>query len=411
MVLTLCILEYYCLFTYEKVDLLIWSDNFQLSQDWPVLEIRKLRKIIKTYKNKKPFNRPYENSTVSLYHKTRWICLNEDTCTGTVIKCTKDKLDIKGLKITKHQSFPHIVACSFPFDLEILMLLLMNKDGVHIHGYKVQIEDMYIECSTSFIKTKHKNLKFFRETCEQLREEYIAFEPKMKKLYEIANLTLDYENHQSIAPITWHKAKRENQTEWPKISKKKIDETSIEFPKNSGIWYTGEYVGLARRHDDCPEIYIPKLYKTNHKILPNTILYKYMHGEKEIQTKIKEKEIKLNDEIECEWQILDENANRKYIFTKKSELIYSPGKRLLKAPALPWHYKQIIHDYNKLNRLKYGNVQDLMHIGIVDPDSKDIITFPFDKNKKLFQGKILETHRLCTFKYQQDVEITRYLNT
>ena len=45
---------------------------------------------------------------------------------------------------------------------------------------------------------------------------------------------------------------------------------------------------------------------------------------------------------------------------------------------------------------------DLTHIGIVNPNSTDTITFPY-KDKELLISTCLETHRLMTFKYQANV--------
>lgn len=81
--------------------------------------------------------------------------------------------------------------------------------------------------------------------------------------------------------------------------------------------------------------------------------------------------------------------------------IDSPGVRIKGVVTIPWYYRQIVHDYNKLGRLCPGPLMDLSHIGIVDPNGTDVITFPV--KDELYIGGRLETHRLTTFRYKYGV--------
>ena len=114
------------------------------------------------------------------------------------------------------------------------------------------------------------------------------------------------------------------------------------------------------------------------------------------------KDAKIKERIKLDAQLLNENNERSMILYK-GEWSLSVGPRIRNVITIPWYYRQIIHDYNKLGRLKEGNIMDLTSIGIVNPDEEDIITWPNIEN--LYQSKTLETHRLITFKYQKYVNI------
>lgn len=266
--------------------------------------------------------------------------------------------------------------------------------------------------------------------------------------------------HHAIAYSTWFRGSRENQRTWPPISTHPINSYSIEFPKNSRHWYTpptGYFVGLNLRYDDHPDKYIPKLYKDDTSCVPShlnaylnnttftppplipvsvrkavvklggkNLSHPYAHAPHTLQSirlrsdgsimssSLSPSHIVFNNIIvsnslspldipKMKAQLLDRNWNRSMILTPSSKWITSSGPKIDSIITLPWYYKQIIHDYHKLNRLRPGPLIDLMHIGIVDPHGSDIITFPLSSLDDLYISSSLETHRIVTFKFQPDV--------
>ena len=448
------ILEFSYNFTFEYQNPLIFADNFKLTYEWCVLRINSLKTIEKTYCNKTPFNQPSVAFDVALYNQSRWYYLNFDTCTGTVIKFNKQKIKIPGLNIINQNCKPYVSCIIFDFDLQIMLTMLNTKNNItiiekEIFPDKCKIilnNEFYIECGNSIFKYKGNNHKTFKIHIDKLKHEYQQFEKQVMNMYSILNLKLLYKTHESIAPKTWYKAKRQNQQkEWPKI----VSQGGIEFPKNSGIFYDKTNLGLARRIDDNDEKFIPKIYKTNHLKNEDSLLYKYINNisipENIFPPHIKSKEIKiltnqqLKYAVEIDYnnnileipkyqlyysfekyfikniinesfnyidniqaQILNKDNKRDFIINYKNEIIKNKGYKLKNIISLPWYYKQIVHDYNKLGRLKYGPLMDLTHIGIVNPNSTDTITFPY-KDKELLISTCLETHRLMTFKYQANV--------
>jgi hypothetical protein len=276
--------------------------------------------------------------------------------------------------------------------------------------------------------------------------------------------------HLSLSYITWYNAKRESQLEWPDIYTKETViniHNAIEFPKNSGIYYAAEnkYIGLALRHDGNKEKYLPKVYIAAHANNENTILYKYINNisidtvnepvkvshllrsNKNIKfwstTKRKpvdpadlytdfsfdgtplstvsnadtavyrsitigsliKKEI-YDSEIEC--QLLNSEGKCIMVLLDEEWIVHS-SPRLRNVISIPYNYKQIVHDYCRLERLDDGPYMDLGHIGIVNERGKDRITFPFRSvlnQNNLYLSKTLETHRLMTFKIKPYVIAT-----
>lgn len=72
---------------------------------------------------------------------------------------------------------------------------------------------------------------------------------------------------------------------------------------------------------------------------------------------------------------MDKNNKVSYFFNTKWTFANSLPK-LANVPALPYNYKLIVHDYDKLRRLKEGPIMDLTHTGIVNEHANDIITCP-----------------------------------
>lgn len=453
------ILEYYISFTFRPINKIVWSDNFTPNEEWQVIRVNHLKIIEKAYCDKSPYNDPKVDFDIALYSKTRWYCLNTDKNEGTVITFNKDNISIPNLIIETRNVRPHVMCCRFKFDMQILLTLILKKDGFETLELKnktfddkivVMVDDMHIEVLNSIIKYKGLHKEKFNSICKNLYKEYYDYEKSILEIYNRIGVEPNYISYESIAPLTWHKGKRENQRGWPDIHVGEI-ENGVEFPKGSGIYYTGKYVGLSKRSDDNPELYIPKIFNTDHLNNKNSILYRYINGVKIINNDIlpntiglkrdSSKDVDINEvktieidfkgdvvygdinpeyiiyknivirrfndeynlpDISPDVQILDKNNNIAFIIIKNEMKPYK-GYRIKGVTTLPWYYKQIVHDYNKLGRLKKGPIMDLMHIGVVDEHGNDVITFPFEG--ELYVSPCLETHRLCTFKYAPNVII------
>lgn len=454
------VVEYKLIFKYNKIDNYVWCDNFLLSEEWEILRLKGHRTIQKSYMGRSPYTEPKTDYTIALYSQNKWYCLKNGI--GEVTSPLKETPKIPNLEILYCSFEPHLSIYKFEYDFHILMTLLNEKEDVKILEFKrISLTEglfiynkMKINVYGSLLSYKGDKYSEFKDFCDSLKEEYIKESPILIKLFS----KLDKEDvdpnktHKSIAYKTWYKAKRENQNEWPKISTTKIN-NSIEFPKGSNIWYyyPGKYVGLAKRNDDNPDKLIPKIYEKDHSKIENTHLYSYIHHNKpnnsnkitiphtlrneELKNaKIKRKlgnekyvdvshtgkiiemdlkpsvyvyknmiikEANIKEKIKLDAQVLDENNQRNMILNKNKWII-SVGPKIRNVITIPWYYRQIIHDYNKLGRLKEGKIMDLTHIGIVDKNGTDIITWPNIEN--LYESKTLETHRLITFKYQKYVE-------
>jgi hypothetical protein len=271
----------------------------------------------------------------------------------------------------------------------------------------------------------------------------------------------------SMSYRTWYSAAREIQGEVPLIFNnlaeaedcgRVIGANVIEFPPNSRIYYSHPkyFVRLSKRHDDNSEVYIPKLYKTSgvqSPSVPVVLKLPYaVHNNRSIKfCRAKHRRVLLLGEpyaslsydgtiesvdigakvvaykfgdtelvvgaflngpftlgvlLGVTAQLLDKNGYVSMFFIESQDMWVKPLERTPKIRAmitLPWYYKQIIHDYNLLGRLKIGPLQSLDHIGIVDPNKTDIITYPVSPEIELYKGSCLETHRLMTFKRKHNV--------
>lgn len=456
------VVEYKLVFKYNKIDNYVWSDNFLLSEYWQILRLRGYRIMQKSYMGRSPYTEPKNDYDIALYSQNKWYCLKDGS--GEVTSPLREKPNIPNLDIISCNFEPHLTIYKFDFNFHVMMVLLNQKEDIKILEFKrISLTEglfiynkMKINIYGSILSYKGNNYKEFEEFCDSIKKEYINESPILIKLLS----KLDEEEinsnktHKSIAYKTWYKAKRENQNEWPKISNNEVN-NSIEFPKDSNIWYyyPGKYVGLAKRNDDNPDKLIPKIYEKDHSKLENTHLYSYINynrpnnvnkitiphtlrnevlknvrikcklsNEKYIDVshegKIIEMDLKpsvyvykgmiikdtdIKEKIRLKAQILDEN-NQRTMILYENEWETSIGPKIRNIISIPWYYRQIIHDYNKLGRLKKGKIMDLTHIGMVDKNGNDIITWPNIEN--LYKSKTLETHRLITFKYQKYVNIS-----
>nr|CAC08229.1 hypothetical protein [Schwanniomyces etchellsii] len=445
------IIEYKLKFTCKPYNKLLWFDNFICNEEWQIIRINDIKKIEKAYMDKNSNTYTEKNYDIALYRKNKWVTIKNNN--GITIVPNKDDFKIPGLIIDKKEYIPILTIYKFDYDFHVLLTILQRCEKCVLVE---KIKLAYVEAKIKFDKTdltingnvisyRGTNQQKFKCICNEINKMY---KNEYKDIKSIMDL-LDKPNidpkftHKSLAYRTWYNAKRENQREWPLISTIKT-ENSIEFPKNSGIYYyyPDKYVGLAERKDINSEKCIPKIYKTNHLNNTNSILYKYINNvpiENTVKfrnclkklkiSKIKKLEnekyleidyngkiietykkanvmvymgliikyIEFEEKEEIKAQILNKENKRIIILNRDNEWVKSEGPRILNIPALPYNYRQIIHDYYILNRIKEGEIMDLTHIGIVNPEDDDIITFP--KIDTLYTNKYLETHRLMTFKY------------
>lgn len=462
------IIEYKIIFTYTEIHNLLWSDNFELNSEWEILRIKHTKTIQKSYMNRSPYIEPKQDYNIALYTKNQWICFDTKANKGSFISNSKEEIKIPNINIIDYNCTPYLVNIKSEFDFHIMMTLLTQRDNIKILEFKrpaltealIIANDLKIEIYDSLFSYKGDKIKEFNELVQKLLIIYEKESEEIKILFSKLDESIPKTKytHKALAYKTWYKAKRENQSEWPLISITK-QKNSIEFPKNSGIYYyyPNKYVGLAKRNDNNDEIFIPKIYRTNHLENKKSYLYNYLNDTQNNLQKIKiphslnnkcpyklkysrkrqylnnqpyqeineEGEIIITDikpevliyqniilaninqdysHIKLKAQLIDKENKRIMILTLNDKWIESKGPRLRNIITIPYNYKQIIHDYNKLGRLKSGKIMDLSHIGIVNEKDDDIITWPI--KDELYISKTLETHRLMTFKYQKFVKIT-----
>jgi hypothetical protein len=446
------IIDYIIRFSYESINNVNWVDNFEVNKEWPIIKLKTNRIVEKKFMNKTYYNKPKQCYDILLNNKNRWIYLYNNEGSTTVSNI--NEFYIPNLKINKIRAYPYNQIFKFKYNIQVLLLIIeMDNRFTIIEKSKIDVVKwivIYKKCKMeiyenviafkSYKEYKHKE---FNDFCEIVYELYSDSAKKYLKLFSKLDKRVPEPNmtHKSLAYKTWYKAKRENQGEWPYISNKYV-EGSIEFPIGSGIYYYHDKykVYLGRRNDDNDEIYIPKTYKrqpvdkTNRKLLPSTInnyndykiskIYNNINITNEPYIEISyngkiieaaynsryvvydNSVVKRNVEIDLpigiKAQLLDKTNNRIKVLKEKWE--NNPGPKIKGIITLPWYYKQIIHDYNKLGRLKDGPLMDLSNIGIVNKHGVDIITYPLN-GRKLYVGKCLETHRLLTLKYQKNCVI------
>jgi hypothetical protein len=438
-----------------------YIDDFQFSDDWPYIQITNGSKIIsRGYMNKSP-QIAGKVSEICIFHKYTIYRIDPNTCTGNVI-VSKDA-QLPNLKINITKKVPYTIKYCFDFDFHTMMVVLHLMDDVVILEHKnislvrssILYHSIKIEVvQTVFSYTGTKEHDLFYDFCERVYVKYKNESESYIKLFkQLPSPEVDPgKTHLALAYDIWYRGSRENQREWPEISTYP-KENSIEFPRGSGIWYTppqGKYIGLSLRHDDNVFEYIPRIYMRDQRLY-NSYLRDYLDNTNEydkfsIPTLVKQSirffgsfhtqsrpyngshdvmylnnngtimmtynnpryivyidriigtVLRYGIHLDADVQLLDSDWNRIKI-CKDGVWHDSHGPRMLGIPTLPWYYRQIVHDYNKLGRLRNGPYMDLMHIGIVDTNKDDIITFPVEDMNQLYVADSLETRRLLTFKF------------
>lgn len=369
------IIEYKATFTYSLSHslLLVWFDNFTLSNIWEIIRIKYIKTIEKTYKNKIPVSSPKSDYDIAIYSKNRWILLKNGIGSTT---SSSTHLKIKNLEISNLSFHPILSTYSFKFDFHVLLTLIqmsdyaiiLEKKNLSLTHTQVLCKNLRIKIYENVLSYRGDSIDHFTIIANDLMNLYSSEYYDIKNLYSSFNIKLAVPPaacHLSIAYKTWYNAKRQNQREWPCISH--LPPTSsnyknlLEFPKNSNIFYYHPtlYVALAERNDISSELYIPKLYKSDHYKNKKSILYNY-----------------INDSL----PVKKENP---------PEFDDLP----------PYNESQVIHDYAKLGRLLIGK-KSKINEGIVDPYANDKI---YVESFPTYLAKCLETHRQMTFKRQKYV--------
>jgi hypothetical protein len=344
--------------------------------------------------------------------------------------------------------------------------LALTKTNILYCSLKIEV----VHSILSYTGVEHHDV--FDEFCAKMEAKYKNESPDLIHLFSLlgGNGIDPAKTHLALSYDIWYRAARENQRDWPEISTQPLNDRSVEFPKHSNVWYTppnDKYIGLSLRQDDNVYRYIPRLYVRDHR-LHNTYLRDYLDDIHDhdrfalpvtVRAVVKQygslyhtytdyddttpalflehtgKVMMAHRDAMCivyknkvvgsikdpsyrdqntyprygDVQLLDHNWRRIKMLVD-DEWTDDQGPRLLDIPAIPWYYRQIVHDYNKLGRLVNGPYMDLMHIGIVDPDGTDTITFPV--TGELYVARTLETRRLMTFRfrpYTYENDITRVI--
>lgn len=443
------VIEFKVYFTYVIENLYKWCDDFEINEEWQILRLNKIKHVEKVYMERSPYLKTRKNYEIALYTKNKWIYLENGQ--GEMTSFTED-INIPNLKIVNKIIKPNVTLYKLNFNLQVMLTIIGLNNEVIITETKTPAikkalliyNKLYIELYDDIFVFKGSNINEFEKFCKRFETEY---KNKSKDIEELFNKVDVYKKdlYRSLAYKTWFRASRINQKEWPYITNVKI-ENGLEFPKDSGIWYYHDKykVALSKRHDDNNEIYIPKLYKTikenNVYKIPysiktngykNAAYIREWKGEPctiiDFKGNIIETDLhplyivydniiieNTEEKYETEGivQILNKNNKVEAIIDENDNIIQYNGYRIRNKLCVPWYYKQIIHDYNKLGRLKEGNYTDLMDIGIVSAADNDIITWKNIKN--LYVSKCLETNRLVTFKYKPNISINicdnKYIN-
>lgn len=342
-------------------------------------------------------------------------------------------------------------------------------ERTHFYGHRsiVLYNSLKVNVYKSVLAYRGSMVDEFYLFCEYIVDKYLInasslynsifqyFKPQYSYVYD----------HYSLAYSVWYNAKRESQHQWPYISTTYPDsgilaKNVLEFPIHSGIYYFHPkyYVHLSIRHDDNKYQYIPKLYtrpyddgyfvnKVPRDFLPYTIRNLLTCGiiwprhKRRLVDKHNDVYIDLNyngdilashprpkhivfngyvigratvDPLsdtpvtDISFQVLNSAHKRIMVLIRSSnEWVSSHGCCILGVPVIPYNYKYIVHDYNKLGKLihvdSYTDASDLNNIGIV-PASETLapISWPVHPDT-LYVSNCLETTRLLTFKYQKYV--------
>lgn len=284
------IIEYNIDFKFKNINKLEWCDEFVMNEKWNYIKIKDIRTIEMKYMDKIPFNKHKDSEDdIILYNNSRWIYLNTKNNTGKTIINKEDTIEIPNLEIYDITKEIYISIYKFDFEFHTMITILQQKEYVNILEHKnIFLDEGIIEYKKLKIKIYENILSYTGNENETFREFYTKIEKIYNEEHEyILNIfnnvnKTNNKKHKSIAYNTWYKAERENQSEWPEISNIKI-ENSIEFPKNSGVYYytkENNYIGLAKRNDYNIEKLIPKIYKTNHMLNEKSYLYNYIIKDK-----------------------------------------------------------------------------------------------------------------------------------
>jgi hypothetical protein len=475
-------LRWYLVYDFYHINICQFIDNFKFDDEWSFIQYKHSNSIVSFgYMNRYP-QITGKLSDLTIFHKYTTYKFDTTNNSGYVIlSYNPNKLNIPSLQdINITHRNPYTNLCEFKFDFHCLMTILSTMDDVVILDKNINYTRsciLYNQLKIDIVEnhlcyTGIKDQDIFIEFCKDLEIMYNNESKKYMDIFDklkINNTSIKPSNtHLSLSYEVWYKGSRENQREWPNISIQKINPRSIEFPKDSNIYYTplkdNQYVGLSLRHDDNALLYIPKLYTRDHREI-SSYLYDYINNTNtyilfQLSSAIKDtvkkygkickeyRDITLDDEgiyinyngeiylqdinpkvciyknkiigivnktfetINFKVQLLDKESRRSMVLNSSTnEWESNPGNKIKGIPSLPYYYKSIIHDYNKMGRLRNGEYMDLTHIGIVDPNDEDIITFPLNPSIELYVGESLETHRLCTFKYKPYVYELRKIIT
>lgn len=428
------IIKYELAFSYQIDDLDKWVDDFQVNREYEIIVYKGIRRVEKKYMDKTAQSKVPKEFDVAIYNKNKWITMKDGK--GIAITSNK-KLFNFVINITDYSFNGILTLYSFKFEYHILITILGKMFDAKIINSKdiiecrAIIETMKLEINGRSIITKNREIEEFEKLCKEIEYVYNKEEKRFKLLFDrLDKPVIDpASTHKAIAYEVWYNAKRSNQREWPKISTTKV-EGGLEFPENSGIyyWHPSKIVGLNKRHDINSHEYIPTLYQKEKKKdvpkIPNDIRTLYRVNKK-IEKLKDEKYIEINYrgeiinamidatvivyngfiiskydkkvESDFEAQILDKQGKRIKIL-RENKWYDNEGPRVLDIPALPYNYKQIIHDANKVGKLRKGEIMDLTDIGIYN---NEIITYPDIED--LYISKMTETRRLITLKVKINV--------
>jgi hypothetical protein len=471
---SMSIYRYHLAIKYHPFDTLKFADSFILNENWSYLSVKVGNRLLcRGYMNKSPYIAPNACSLMLVVKNTP-VYLNPELGTGWMISFNPECIAIPDIVVEEVISSIYTQVFERNFDFHVMMTVIACRIDVTIlehkklslasalimhNGIKIEIHSGII-AYTGVGDDKHV---MFKDFCTTVWEDYVIKYQRIKYLYDMLDnvcIPDPNETHYAIAYKTWFSSSRENQREWPTPSRYKVNDKSIEFPKNSGIWYSSStdntFVGITPRHDLHTEIYIPRIYKTDHRKI-KSYLSCYIDDTTyipsfAIPSKVKEAISEMNGTVvkpyrpytpntpgiwlnmdgsiisitknamdliyngmivgsistpidvpDTTAQLLDNNNNRIKILNRNNLWVNAHGPRIDGIITIPWYYKQIIHDYNVLGRLDDGPVMDLMHIGIVDTESTDRITFPVGNINDLYTSRTLQTHILATVKFQKYV--------
>jgi hypothetical protein len=301
------IYQYYVKFTYKPINQLLWVDNFKVDETWQFVNIKNGgRNITRGYMNKSP-QLQTSSLPVSIYSCNRFYHFDCEKGVGYAIISNPSIPDIPGLNIIETEARPYTTVYEAKIDFHIMLtaINIMDEDAIieaknpSLTEATIYHQELYIKIYANIISytgEEESNHKIFKEFCSKICDIYEAEYPRLQKLFD--NPAIDKaetdpsDAHFAIAYHTWFRAARENQRNWPAISRNPLSDKSIEFPSGSRHWYSppkesSQFVGLALRHDDHPEKLIPKLYQTDQRLIESSQLYYYLrHGTPQPDKKI-----------------------------------------------------------------------------------------------------------------------------